>query len=166
MKACSLAQQCAHERGGFLRYLGLRRALWTSHCQSRRVHDRETFRNTWIFHTLEAGSVLRLCTNKEDGSWENLGCGLCNPQMNIDSSAGRLKDWCDVFALHVSCVECDTAPGVGDCSVKQDSLKSTQVMERLPVHSGDGNYKNFKTTAWLFLRVSLIEMLVLASNLA
>ena len=155
MQACSLTQHCVRERGLFIGYAGLRRASWTfywpRHCQSRRVYDRQTFSNTWIFHILKADSVPKLCTSKGDGSWANLDCCLCNPKMNIDSAAGRLKDWqkvlhdrLDSFALYMSYLECDTARGVGDHLLKQDSLKSIQLTVQLPVHSGDGNYKNFR----------------------
>lgn len=151
MQACSLTQRYVRERGGFVGYAGLREASWTFYwrrrCQSRRVYDRRMFRNTWILHVLKADSVQKLYTNKGDGSWENLDCCLCIPKMNISSAAGRLKDWqkvlhdrLDFFALYVAYLECDTAPGVGDHLLKQDSLKSTQLTVQLPVHSGDGNY--------------------------
>lgn len=151
MQGCSPAQRCVCERGGFVGCAGLRKALWTFYRrrrgQSRRVYDRQTFRNTWILHVLKADSVQKLYANKGDGSWENLDCCLCIPKMNIGSAAGRLKGWQKVlrdrlhfFALFMSYVECDTAPGVGAHLLKQDGLKSTQLTVQLPVHSGDGNY--------------------------
>lgn len=76
---------------------------------------------------------------------------LCSAEMNIGSAAGRLKhrqkvlhDSLDFVALYVSYLECDTAPGIGDYLLKQDSLKSTQLMVQIPVHSGVGNCNSFR----------------------
>lgn len=127
------------------------RFYWHRRSRSRRVYNRQTFRNISTFYILKADSVPKLYTNKGDRSWENLDCCLCNPKMNIDSAAGRLKDWQKVlhdrlafFPLYMSRLECDTAPRVGDHLLRQGSLKSTQLTLQVPVSSGDGSYKKFR----------------------
>lgn len=97
-------------------------------------------------------TVVMLYTDKKDESWENLNYCLCNCKINIRCcwETEGLDDgmiWWAWFFLYMLCLECDTAPEVNewdDHLLKWSSLKSTQLIIQLPVHSGDGNYNNFR----------------------
>lgn len=151
MQACSLAQERAHERGGFLRYFGLKWALWATHWRWD-----ETQKSVWQKYLNFSHSGNRLCPEAvyqwrmEAG--KILAC--VTPKWTPTLPLGGWRTGCDVFTLHISCVECDTAPARGE----------TRQTER---RTGNGattsafrwwGLLKFQTTAWLFLRVSLIEI--------
>ena len=82
------------------------------------------------FFTIWKQTLSWICVPKMWMEAEKIECCLCNPKMNIDSTAGRLKDWQKAYMTgFISCIVY-VISGVWHCSQSRRPFVETRQPEK------------------------------------